>query len=83
MKVLSVKYILQKMLSKRGNFHSLVHFLFVFVVDNYMPVAIENMVQNIFTCCFAIIFICYIVPWFCLPLIILAAIFFYISKIFR
>ncbi|XP_076753800.1 ATP-binding cassette sub-family C member 5-like isoform X3 [Xylocopa sonorina] len=52
-------------------------------VDNYIPISVENMVQNIFTCSFAIIFICAIVPWFTLPLIVLATIFFYISKIFR
>ncbi|XP_076234372.1 ATP-binding cassette sub-family C member 5-like [Calliopsis andreniformis] len=52
-------------------------------VDNYIPIFVENMVQNIFTCSFAIIFICSVVPWFCLPLLVLGAIFFYISKIFR
>ncbi|XP_043249230.1 multidrug resistance-associated protein 5-like isoform X1 [Colletes gigas] len=52
-------------------------------VDHYIPISIENMVQNIFTCSFAIIFICSILPWFSLPLIILGAVFFYISKVFR
>ncbi|KAF3429704.1 hypothetical protein E2986_05904 [Frieseomelitta varia] len=52
-------------------------------VDNYIPISVENMVQNIITCSFAIIFICAIVPWFCLALIVLALVFFYISKIFR
>ncbi|XP_043596465.1 multidrug resistance-associated protein 5-like isoform X4 [Bombus pyrosoma] len=52
-------------------------------VDNYIPISVENMVQNIITCSFAIIAICVILPWFCIPLIILAAVFFYISKIFR
>ncbi|OAD53879.1 Multidrug resistance-associated protein 5, partial [Eufriesea mexicana] len=52
-------------------------------VDNYIPISVENMIQNIITCSFAIIFICAVLPWFCLPLIVLAIIFFYISKIFR
>ncbi|XP_076163958.1 ATP-binding cassette sub-family C member 5-like isoform X3 [Ptiloglossa arizonensis] len=52
-------------------------------VDNNIPICIENMVQNIFTCSFAIIFICSILPWFCLPLFILGAMFYYISKVFR
>ncbi|CAK9831718.1 ATP-binding cassette sub-family C member 5 [Anthophora retusa] len=52
-------------------------------VDNYIPISVENMVQNIFTCIFAIVLICAIIPWFCLPLIIFATIFLYISKIFR
>ncbi|KZC10716.1 Multidrug resistance-associated protein 5, partial [Dufourea novaeangliae] len=52
-------------------------------VDSYIPISVENMVQNFFTCSFAIIFICAIVPWFTLPLILLSAIFFYISKVFR
>ncbi|XP_053972249.1 ATP-binding cassette sub-family C member 5-like isoform X1 [Hylaeus volcanicus] len=52
-------------------------------VDSYIPISVENMVQNIFTCSFAIIFICSILPWFSIPLIILAAIFFYTSKVFR
>ena len=52
-------------------------------VDNYIPISVENMVQNIFTCSFAIIFICSILPWFCLPLIILGVIFFYVGKVFR
>ncbi|XP_026672772.1 sodium leak channel non-selective protein [Ceratina calcarata] len=52
-------------------------------VDSYIPISVENMVQNIFTCAFALIFICAIIPWFCFPLILLAAIFFYISKVFR
>ncbi|XP_061939322.1 ATP-binding cassette sub-family C member 5 isoform X6 [Apis cerana] len=52
-------------------------------VDNYIPISVENMIQNIITCSFAIVFICAILPWYCLPLIILAAIFFYISRIFR
>ncbi|XP_078051143.1 ATP-binding cassette sub-family C member 5-like isoform X2 [Augochlora pura] len=52
-------------------------------VDNYIPINVENMVQNFFTCSFPIIFICSIIPWFSFPLIILGIIFFYISKIFR
>lgn len=52
-------------------------------VDNYLPISIENMIQNIFACSFAIAFICSIVPWFCFPLVILGTIFFYISRIFR
>ncbi|XP_076642872.1 ATP-binding cassette sub-family C member 5-like isoform X3 [Halictus rubicundus] len=52
-------------------------------VDNYIPISVENMVQNFFTCSFPIIFICVIIPWFALPLIILGCMFFYISRIFR
>lgn len=52
-------------------------------VDNYLPISIENMVQNIFTCSFALVFICAVLPWFCLPLIVLGTIFFLVSKIFR
>lgn len=64
------------------------NFIFLFIillvtVDNNIPICIENMVQNIFTCSFAIIFICSILPWFCLPLFILGAMFYYISKVFR
>ncbi|XP_076278986.1 ATP-binding cassette sub-family C member 5-like isoform X3 [Lasioglossum baleicum] len=52
-------------------------------VDNYIPISVENMVQNFFTCSFPIIFICVIIPWFSLPLIILGSMFFCISRIFR
>ncbi|XP_025154543.1 multidrug resistance-associated protein 5 isoform X3 [Harpegnathos saltator] len=52
-------------------------------VDNYLPISIENMVQNIFTCSFAIFFICGILPWFFLPLLIFGALFFFVSKLFR
>ncbi|XP_076687192.1 ATP-binding cassette sub-family C member 5-like isoform X2 [Andrena cerasifolii] len=52
-------------------------------VDNYIPISVEGMVQNIFTCSFAIIFICSIIPWFGLPLIALGFLFFCVSRVFR
>ncbi|XP_067211383.1 ATP-binding cassette sub-family C member 5 isoform X3 [Linepithema humile] len=52
-------------------------------IDNYLPISIENMVQNIFTCSFAIFFICGILPWFSIPLFLFGALFFFVSKMFR
>ncbi|XP_032668813.1 sodium leak channel non-selective protein-like [Odontomachus brunneus] len=52
-------------------------------IDNYLPISIENMVQNIFTCSFAIFFICGVLPWFFFPLLIFGGLFFFVSKLFR
>ncbi|XP_014480641.1 PREDICTED: multidrug resistance-associated protein 5-like isoform X2 [Dinoponera quadriceps] len=52
-------------------------------IDNYLPISIENMVQNIFTCSFAIFFICGVLPWFSLPLLLFGGLFFFVSKLFR
>lgn len=52
-------------------------------VDNYLPLAVDYMIQNIFTCMIAIFFICLVLPWFVIPLIILGTAFFMISKMFR
>ncbi|KAI4495187.1 hypothetical protein M0804_001388 [Polistes exclamans] len=52
-------------------------------VDNYLPLAVDYMIQNIFTCMIAIFFICLVLPWFVIPLIILGTAFFIISKMFR
>ncbi|XP_043666582.1 multidrug resistance-associated protein 5-like isoform X2 [Vespula pensylvanica] len=52
-------------------------------VDNYLPLAVEYMIQNIFTCIVAIFFICFVLPWFSIPLIILGTVFFLVSKMFR
>lgn len=54
-----------------------------FSVDNYLPISIENMVQNIFTCSFAILFICAVLHWFILPLFVFGVLFFIVSKFFR
>ncbi|EFN65909.1 Sodium leak channel non-selective protein [Camponotus floridanus] len=52
-------------------------------IDNYLPISIENMVQNIFTCVFAIFFICGVLPWFSIPLFLFGTLFFFVSKLFR
>ncbi|XP_071553650.1 ATP-binding cassette sub-family C member 5-like isoform X4 [Temnothorax nylanderi] len=52
-------------------------------IDNYLPISIENMVQNIFTCSFAIFFICGILPWFSIPLLLFGTLFFFVGKLFR
>ncbi|KYM83609.1 Sodium leak channel non-selective protein [Atta colombica] len=52
-------------------------------IDNYLPISIENMVQNIFTCSFAIFFICGILPWFSIPLLLFGVLFFFVGKLFR
>ncbi|KAK2586704.1 hypothetical protein KPH14_011742 [Odynerus spinipes] len=52
-------------------------------VDNFLPLAVEYMIQNIFTCTLAILFICTVLPWCSIPLIILGALFFFVSKMFR
>ncbi|EGI66812.1 Sodium leak channel non-selective protein [Acromyrmex echinatior] len=52
-------------------------------IDNYLPISIENMVQNIFTCSFAIFFICGILPWFSIPLLLFGILFFFVGKLFR
>ncbi|XP_020289981.1 multidrug resistance-associated protein 5-like isoform X2 [Pseudomyrmex gracilis] len=52
-------------------------------IDNYLPISIENMVQNIFTCSFAILFICAVLHWFILPLFVFGVLFFIVSKFFR
>lgn len=56
---------------------------FLLAVDNYLPISIESMVQNIFTCSFAIFFICGVLPWFAMPLLLFGALFFFVSKLFR
>ncbi|XP_028048118.1 multidrug resistance-associated protein 5 isoform X5 [Monomorium pharaonis] len=52
-------------------------------IDNYLPISIEHIVQNIFTCSFAIFFICGILPWFSLPLLLFGTLFFFVGKLFR
>ncbi|CAL1686668.1 unnamed protein product [Lasius platythorax] len=52
-------------------------------IDNYLPISIENMVQNIFSCNFAIFFICGVLPWFSIALFLFGALFFFVSKLFR
>ncbi|XP_072749401.1 ATP-binding cassette sub-family C member 5-like isoform X4 [Anoplolepis gracilipes] len=52
-------------------------------IDNYLPISIENMVQNIFTCTFAIFFICGVLPWFLIALFLFGTLFFFVSKLFR
>ncbi|XP_011878652.1 PREDICTED: multidrug resistance-associated protein 5-like isoform X1 [Vollenhovia emeryi] len=52
-------------------------------IDNYLPISIENMVQNIFTCSFAIFFICGVLPWFSIPLLLFGVLFFFVGKLFR
>ncbi|XP_066602982.1 ATP-binding cassette sub-family C member 5-like isoform X3 [Prorops nasuta] len=52
-------------------------------VDCYLPISIEHVIQYIFLCSFAIIFICSVLPWFCIFLIILAGLFYFISRLYR
>ncbi|XP_063238702.1 ATP-binding cassette sub-family C member 5-like isoform X1 [Bacillus rossius redtenbacheri] len=52
-------------------------------VDSRLPINIESMLQNIWTIVFAIMFICLAFPWFIIPLLVLAVVYYFISKIFR
>ncbi|XP_051169795.1 ATP-binding cassette sub-family C member 5-like isoform X2 [Leptopilina boulardi] len=53
------------------------------VVDNGMRISLEMFLQTIFTCIFTIFIICFVLPWFIIPLIFLAGIFYFIGRIFR
>ncbi|XP_033230959.1 multidrug resistance-associated protein 5-like isoform X3 [Belonocnema kinseyi] len=53
------------------------------VVDNGMRISLEMFLQSILTCIFAILIICYVFPWFVIPLLVLAGLFYFVGKIFR
>ncbi|XP_043467235.1 multidrug resistance-associated protein 5-like isoform X1 [Leptopilina heterotoma] len=53
------------------------------VVDNGMRISLEMFLQTIFTCIFTIFIICFVLPWFIIPLIFLAGLFYFVGKIFR
>ncbi|XP_066994509.2 ATP-binding cassette sub-family C member 5 isoform X2 [Anabrus simplex] len=52
-------------------------------VDVRLPIAVENIIQNIWIVFFAIISICLVFPWFVIPLVFLAVLYYTISSIFR
>ncbi|XP_021928372.1 multidrug resistance-associated protein 5-like isoform X2 [Zootermopsis nevadensis] len=52
-------------------------------VDVRLPTTIESFLQNVWIVLFAILFVCLVFPWFIIPLVILAVIYYFISKIFR
>ncbi|KAJ1529288.1 hypothetical protein ONE63_006086 [Megalurothrips usitatus] len=52
-------------------------------VDNRLPCTIENVISNFWILLFAVLFVCIVFPWFFIAFIILSAIFYLMSKIFR
>jgi ATP-binding cassette subfamily C (CFTR/MRP) protein 5 len=54
-----------------------------FSVDVWLPITVESILQNVWIVLFAILFVCLVFPWFIVPLLILAAIYYVISKVFR
>lgn len=57
-------------------------FLFI-AVDVWLPITVENILQNLWIVLFAILFVCLVFPWFIIPLLILAVFFIIISTLFR
>lgn len=53
------------------------------VVDNGMRISLEMFLQTIFTCIFTIFIICFVLPWFVIPLVFLAGLFYFVGRIFR
>lgn len=45
--------------------------------------SLENVMQSVFVVAFSFLFITMVFPWFLLPLVVLAVLYYYISKIFR
>ncbi|XP_023713114.1 multidrug resistance-associated protein 5 isoform X5 [Cryptotermes secundus] len=52
-------------------------------VDVWLPITVESIMQNMWIILFAILFVCLAFPWFIIPLLVLAAIYYVISKVFR
>ncbi|XP_069692470.1 ATP-binding cassette sub-family C member 5-like isoform X3 [Periplaneta americana] len=52
-------------------------------VDTRLPITVESIMQNVWIVLFAVLFVCLVFPWFIIPLLILAVIYYIISKIFR
>lgn len=55
----------------------------LFSVDVWLPITAESILQNVWIVFFAILFVCLVFPWFIIPLFVLAAIYYVVSKIFR
>ncbi|XP_046413794.1 ATP-binding cassette sub-family C member 5-like isoform X2 [Neodiprion fabricii] len=52
-------------------------------VDNRLPISLTSLMQNLFVIFFAILVICLVLPWFILPVCILAIVYYFVSKVFR
>ncbi|XP_015590166.1 multidrug resistance-associated protein 5 isoform X1 [Cephus cinctus] len=52
-------------------------------VDTRLPITLEGIIQNTFIVLFAVLFICMVFPWFTIPLIFLAALYYFINAVFR
>jgi len=52
-------------------------------VDVWLPITVENILQNLWIVLFAVLFVCLVFPWFIIPLLILAVFFYMISTVFR
>ncbi|XP_046465704.1 ATP-binding cassette sub-family C member 5-like isoform X6 [Neodiprion pinetum] len=52
-------------------------------VDNKLPISLTSLMQNLFVIFFAILVICLVLPWFILPVCILAIVYYFVSKVFR
>lgn len=52
-------------------------------VDVWLPITVENILQNLWIVLFAVLFVCLVFPWFIIPLLILAVFFYIISTVFR
>ncbi|XP_015521892.2 ATP-binding cassette sub-family C member 5 isoform X1 [Neodiprion lecontei] len=52
-------------------------------VDSKLPLSLTSILQYTFILFFAMVVICVVFPWFVVPLFILSAIYYFLSKIFR
>jgi hypothetical protein len=57
-------------------------FLFI-AVDVWLPITVENILQNLWIVLFAVLFVCLVFPWFIIPLLVLAVLFYIFSTVFR
>ncbi|KAI5754630.1 hypothetical protein M8J77_010162 [Diaphorina citri] len=55
----------------------------MFEVDSRLPYSLESSIQNMWSMLFAFLMICFVFPWFALPLLIITTLYHLISKVFR
>lgn len=52
-------------------------------VDSLLPYSLESSIQNMWSMLFAFLMICFVFPWFLLPLLVITTIYQIVSKVFR
>uniref|UniRef100_A0A8D8PRR9 Multidrug resistance-associated protein 5 n=2 Tax=Cacopsylla melanoneura TaxID=428564 RepID=A0A8D8PRR9_9HEMI len=52
-------------------------------VDSRLPYSLESSIQNMWSMVFAFLMICFVFPWFLLPLLVITTVYHVVSKVFR